>query len=104
MLTDGKVDKLREAAEGQSCVRCGVANGTVVLCHYFGARRQAYGGGLGRKGHDLIAAHLCHDCHKFLDTEAKELGGKESRWLHSEEFLNYCALTIIRLWKQGVIS
>ena len=94
------MNKLREAAEGEPCVRCGVNNGTTVLCHYFGARRHSYGGGMGRKGHDVVGAWLCFDCHQTMDRESKD---KSNRWLHSEEFLHLCALTWVRLWEQGKV-
>jgi formate-dependent nitrite reductase cytochrome c552 subunit len=93
--------KLREAARGQSCVRCARQDETVVLAHYTGARRHAYDGGFGIKVHDLIGAHLCADCHKTMDTIGRS---KQGKWEHSEEFLHLCALTIIRLYKQGIIK
>lgn len=95
------MSKWREAARGQSCVRCGKADGSVVLAHYFGPRRHAYGGGLAHKGHDLIGAHLCASCHAWMDTAGRN---KTTRWDHSEEFLHLCALTIIRLEQQGVLK
>lgn len=95
-----KVQKLRDAARGQSCVACGSRDGTVVLAHYFGPRRGSYGGGMSRKGHDLIGAHLCQACHADMDTN---LRNKSSRWESSEIFLHYTALTLIRLHEQGVI-
>jgi hypothetical protein len=91
---------LRDAANGQACVSCGIQDGTVVLAHYFGPRRHDYGGGMSRKGHDLIGAHLCDKCHRHMDTASKS---KEGRWEHSEIFLHYCALTILRLVESGVI-
>jgi len=93
--------KLRNAARDQSCVACGAQDGTVVLAHYFGPRRHAYGGGMGRKGNDLIAAHLCARCHLEMDTSSRD---KLKRWEWSELFLHYCALTLIRLHKQGVLK
>lgn len=80
-------------------MRCGSTQG-VVAAHYFGLRRHRYGGGMGIKGNDLIVAHLCQQCHVFLDTLSKD---KALRWEHSEEFLHLCALTIIRLHGQGVL-
>jgi hypothetical protein len=56
---------------------------------------------MGHKGHDAIGAHLCADCHAAMDREGRS---KEHRWLHSEEFLHYVALTIIRLFEQGKIK
>lgn len=84
---------LRAAAKGQTCVRCGANDGTVVLCHYFGPRRHAYGGGMSRKGNDAVAAHLCAGCHREMDTLSRD---KDKKWEHSEEFLHYCALTWIQ--------
>ena len=94
------IQKLRDSARGQSCVRCGRNDGTTVLAHYFGVRRHAYGGGLGIKGHDAIAAHLCAPCHTQLDSLMKD---KAKRWEHSEEFLHLCALTWIRWLDSGVL-
>lgn len=93
--------KFRQAAKNQSCVRCGAADGTVVLAHYFGMRRQSYGGGMGHKGHDAVGAHLCLTCHQLMDTT---LRSKELKIDHSEEFLHLCALTWIRLVEQGLVS
>ena len=95
------MNKLRQSAKDQSCVACGIQDGSVVLAHYFGARRHAYGGGMGRKGHDAVAAHLCARCHKRMDTDSKD---KENRWLHSEEFLHYCSLTWIRWIMDGTLK
>ena len=99
VTSDGK--KLRQAAKGQSCVACGISDGTVVGAHYSGPRRLSYGGGFGRKCHDLVLAHLCAKCHRYVDTGCKS---KESRWDHSEQMQHYCLLTILRLWEQGVIG
>lgn len=92
---------LRSLARGQSCVACGVNDGTVVAAHYFGPRRQAYGGGIGRKGNDAVMAHLCMRCHLAMDTKSRD---KERRWELSEEFLHYCALTWIRLVNEGFVK
>lgn len=94
--------KLREAARGQTCVvpGCGDTE-TVVLAHYFGVRRHDYGGGMGRKGSDLIAAHLCGRHHLEMDQLSRD---KSQKWEHSEQFLHYVALTILRLHEQGKIK
>ncbi len=92
--------KLRDAAQGQSCVRCGSLLG-VVLCHYFGPRRHAYGGGMSRKGHDAVAAMLCGSCHLLMDTQSRD---KSKKWELSEEFLHYCALTWIRWIGNGTVK
>lgn len=81
-------------------MRCGARDGTVVLAHYFGPRRHAYGGGLSLKGHDAIGAWLCMRCHALMDTFGRE---KLTRWEASEEMLHLCALTWLRLIEQGWI-
>lgn len=95
----GKYERLRQAAKGQACVRCGVEDGTVVLAHYTGARRLSYQ--QRTKSHDLVGAHLCLLCHQHMDTGSRV---KAARWEHSEQFQHYCLLTAIRLWEQGVIG
>jgi len=91
---------LRAAAEGQDCVRCGSEKG-VVLCHYTGARRLAYGGGYGLKVKDIAGAHLCQSCHTHMDTLSRN---KALKWEHSEEFLHLCMLTILRLAERGEVK
>lgn len=93
--------KLRDAARGESCIRCGRNDGTVVGAHYTGARRLSYGGGLGKKVHDLVMAHLCSTCHAWMDCASRE---KDKQWEHSEEFLHCCMLTILRLMARGVLT
>lgn len=92
--------KLRDAAEGQSCVRCGSMEG-VVGCHYTGLRRLAYGGGLGIKVWDFMIAHLCGRCHHEMDTASRD---KFTAWEHSEEFQHLIALTWARLFSKGIIT
>lgn len=92
---------LRDRAKDQSCVRCGRDDGTVVLAHYTGVRRLAYGGGYGRKVIDIAGAHLCAVCHREMDTLSRD---KSRKWEHSEEFLHLCMLTILRLAEQGVVK
>lgn len=90
---------LRESAKGEDCVSCGSNDETVVLAHYFGPRRHDYGGGMSIKGDDIVAAYLCARCHHRMDTEIREAMSRDdpyARWLASEEFLHYCALTWIR--------
>jgi hypothetical protein len=93
-------EKLRNAANGQSCVRCGGSDG-VVGCHYTGARRLAYGGGFGIKVHDFLIAHLCAACHRQMDQSSRD---KARKYEHSEEFLHLVALTLIRLFHKGLIG
>lgn len=83
---------IRAAARDQSCVRCGVEDGTVVLAHYTGPRQHAFGKGKGVKGSDAVGAFLCHRCHRHMDEYVD--GNTVER---SEEFLYLCALTWMRL-------
>jgi len=96
-----EMPKLREAARNQKCVYCGAQDGTVVLAHYFGPRRAAYGGGMSCKGHDVVGAWLCYNCHQYFDTQSRN---KETRWEQSEEFLHCVALTMIQLVEQRILQ
>lgn len=104
-----KIQILRDAANGQRCIRCAGLKETVVGAHYTGARRAAYGGGFGRKVHDIVMAHLCQECHQWMDQLARTDPQDESKdkddikWFHSEEFLHLCMLTVMRLYEQGVL-
>ena len=91
--------KLRDASNGQACVRCGKTSG-VVGAHYTGVRRLKLGGGYGIKVHDFLTADLCQECHTYMDTISRE---KEKRYGHSEEFFYYIALTWERRFLQGII-
>lgn len=92
------MSKWTDAANGESCVRCG-SMGTTVLAHYTGLRQHDYGKGKGIKGSDLIAAHLCFSCHTHFD---QYLSGND--WERSEEFLHFVSMTIIRLARRGKIK
>lgn len=94
-----KIQKLRDSANGETCIvpGCGCTAG-VVWCHYSGVRRGAYGGGLGAKVHDLIGAQMCQTHHYEMDTGNRD---KEKRWDNSEQFQHYILLTLIRLYEQG---
>jgi hypothetical protein len=97
------MNKLRNAARGQSCVRCGVQDGTVILAHYSGPHQHKFGKGTGIKGHDAAAADLCVDCHRFFDEYRSEVS-EGWRIARSEEFLAACLLTVIRRIQQGVLK
>lgn len=97
------MSKLTKAANGQSCVRCGADDGTIVLCHYSGPYQHKLGKGRGIKGADIAAADLCSKCHAFFDEYRSEVseGWKVAR---SEEFLAACLLTVIRRIQQGILK
>jgi hypothetical protein len=99
------VSKLRKAANGQSCVRCGADDGTINLCHYSGPYQHKFGKGRGIKGADIAAADLCGQCHKFFDEYESQSGASEDwKVARSEEFLAACMLTVIRRIQQGIIK
>ena len=91
--------KYTQAAKGQSCVRCGKDDGTIVGAHYTGFRQHAYGKGRGIKGSDITIADLCYDCHYYFDNpdEYKSVD-------RSEEFQHCVLLTIIRRLAAGVLK
>jgi hypothetical protein len=93
--------QLRNAARGESCVRCGAQDETVVGAHYTGVRRSHYGGSFGAKCHDMMLAHLCHACHAWMDTKSRD---KDLRYEHSEEFQHLILLTLLRLLDRDVIA
>lgn len=82
--------KLREAARDQACVRCGAQDGTVVLAHlpYPG------GFGMGQKTDDIIGAHLCRECHDYVDGPGRREYDLRFRLL---------AATLTRLLRDGVV-
>lgn len=97
------MSKLRNASMGQSCVRCGADDGTVVLAHYSGPYQHKFGKGRGIKGADIAAADLCSKCHTFFDEYRGEVS-EQWRLERSEEFLAACLLTVIRRIQQGILK
>ncbi|MDP2322551.1 MAG: hypothetical protein Q8N51_00785 [Gammaproteobacteria bacterium] len=76
-----KSPKLRAFPNGQACVNCGRADGSVVLCHW----NQPGAFGMGYKTSDWWGAHLCgvpsplhpHGCHGWADSAE---GRKSAVW------------------------
>ncbi len=58
-------NKLRESARDETCVYCGIQDGTVVWCH---SNEGAHGKGGALKAHDLLGNYLCAVCHRMYDT------------------------------------
>ena len=101
---------LREAANGQSCIKCGAANGTTVLCHYSGPFQHRFGKGRAIKGNDAAGADLCDECHKYFDEYKSVTASKNDKEAYqlqrverSEHFLALCMLTVIRRIQQGAL-
>lgn len=90
-------------AKGQSCVNCGVSDGTVVAAHYTGLRSHLLGKGKGIKCHDLMVADLCFKCHNAFDVDY-DRSSFEKKIDLSEQFLFLIAKTLLRRVDQGVIT
>ena len=86
-------------------MNCGACDGTVVAAHYTGLRQQAFGKGTGIKGHDLLIADLCRECHENFDRHATSIfRDKPMRQIdQSEQFLYCVAQTLIRRVQEGVL-
>lgn len=93
---------LTDAANGQSCVRCGAQDGTVVAAHYCGPLQQRLGKGRGIKPDDIYCADLCHLCHSDFDRYNKDEGiGRQDAAI---DFMLYVLLTIKRRVHDGTIT
>lgn len=57
--------KLTQSARDETCVGCGVQDGTVVWAH---SNEGAHGKGKSIKSHDLLGNYLCFKCHSWYDT------------------------------------
>jgi hypothetical protein len=98
--------KYLAAANGESCVNCGVRDGTVVAAHYTGLRQQQYGKGTGVKADDLFTASLCAACHSAFDQmKMSQLKDSYLRKIDQSERFQHCVLmTIKRRIEQGVLK
>jgi len=90
-------------AKDQSCVNCGVCDGTVVAAHYTGLRSHLLGKGKGIKSHDLMVADLCFKCHHAFDVDY-DGSSFEKKIDLSEQFLYLIARTLLRRVEQGIIT
>ena len=101
MFKQPRIDskKLRQAANGQSCIKCGNNDGTVVLAHYSGTGSHKFGKGAGQKAEDIFGAHLCYACHNYFDSYAEGNGVERA-----DEFKDAMLMTIKRLFLQKLIK
>ena len=88
--------KLLKLARGQSCVSCGIEDGTVVWAH---ANGYEWGKGMGIKSHDCMGMMLCAECHARLDQ-----GSLWNREQKREFTYRMICKTHIRLWEQGMVK
>jgi hypothetical protein len=95
-----------KAAEGQCCTNCGKNDGTTVAAHYQGIRGDSFGRGGSEKGHDLLVADLCSECHDDFDNyRGSFVVDKFQRKVDlSERFLYCVAITLIRRFRQGILQ
>ena len=91
--------KLLDAAKGQSCIRCGADDGTIVAAHYSGLYSDQLGKGAGQKAWDLFVAFLCRDCHATFDSYKD--GNDDAR---AAKFMLLILKTQMRLLDMGVIK
>ena len=98
-MGDQAVSRITEAARGKPCVRCGIADGTVVAAHINGKLAARLGRGMGQKPDDALAAHLCHRCHDVMDRRA----GSVTEDKIDNGWPVYVLLTIKRLREDGVL-
>lgn len=87
--------KLTQSANGESCVRCGIQDGTIVWAH---SNQIRHGKGKGIKAHDIFGALLCHKCHHDFD-QGKSLTKEEKRLL----FMEWWEESLIRACNKGYL-
>ena len=89
-----KLPHLTKSARDQSCVSCGVEDGTVVWAHL--PTRNVTQPIAGSKVHDYCGAYLCHECHYEAD-HGEARNDVEWRWR-----CNY--LSLGRAFREGVLK
>lgn len=94
-----EMPKLLKAANGQSCIRCGREDSTVVAAHYSGTESGKIGKGMGTKVHDCCVADLCRECHAAFDGY-----DHPNDYERGFEFLMCVAMTVARRIRDGVIK
>ncbi len=94
---------LRQARD-QSCVHCGADDGTIVAAH---SNMPEHGKGQSIKANDCFIAHLCGNCHRWLDQGS----GMDPTGLYSdsredkrEMFRRAMDRTTLRLWQNKRIK
>lgn len=98
------VTKIMKSAQGQSCIRCKVRDDTICGRHYCGFRQHAYGKGTGHKVHPFLVADFCNRCDREFIEGAIPKMDHELQTVRSEEFLHWCAMSLIRRNENGVIG
>jgi hypothetical protein len=83
---------MRDSANGEACVNCGLQDGTVVLAHL---PMMGIADGGSSKCDDYVSAYLCRECHEHTD-------GKYRRDVFWRYRVNM--ETIRRMFDKGVIK
>jgi len=94
-----KSKKIRDAARGQECIRCGSPD--AYACHYNGEMQHWYGKGRGVKCSDLATAEFCYACDQLFSEGNNIYHDKVER---SEMFLHFILMTNIRRFNNGVLK
>jgi hypothetical protein len=79
---------LTQSARDESCVACGVHDGTIVWAH---SNEMEHGKGKGIKCHDLLGNYLCCRCHAAYDQ------GPEPRAMKRAWFREWYPKTMVRV-------
>ena len=95
---------MKHARSGNTCVCCGISDGTVCGRHYNGQRQHQYGKGRGIKCHPFAVADLCSRCDAEFQEGSVPKGDFAARADYSEHFLHLCMLSMIRRAESGVIG
>ncbi len=87
--------KLTQSARDESCVSCGIHDGTIVWAH---SNQIRHGKGKGIKANDIFGAYLCYKCHAEFD-QGKNLTKEERRNL----FRDWWEDSLIRACNNGYL-
>ena len=86
------------------CANCGAAPPSQVA-HYTGFRGHSFGRAMSRKAHWLMEAPLCPGCHD--QHERNTMSTIEEPFMrrvdHSEMFLFWISMTLMRAFNEGVL-
>ena len=108
-MKEVKIKNKPDGAKGQSCINCGVNDGTVVSAHYTGMRGYSFGKGVATKASDLCVADLCMKCHAAFDqytmvTDSTSSSDFQKKIDLSEQFMFAILNTLHRRIEDKIIS
>jgi hypothetical protein len=88
-----KSPKLRDSARDETCVNCGIQDGTVVLAHL---PMMGIADGGSSKCDDFVSAYLCGRCHHDADHGSKR---RDVFWRYQVN-----VRTLRRMFEKGAIK